>query len=150
MKTICHQNNLNFISADDTLFRKDVRDHVHDHSNNSPSTEVQISLNYDTTLTDYNFLQFDYIVDTSKQTIHEVHEGKLKLEKKRINYLLSQLRRGTEQLLFSFLLPSTLSTTSNIVDLQKLVTTGKINFKKKPVTILLFRMHEAPKEASLC
>ena len=40
MKTICHLNNLNFISADDTLFRKDVRDHVHDHSNTSPSTEV--------------------------------------------------------------------------------------------------------------
>ena len=40
MKTICHWNNLNLISADDTLFRKDVRDHVHDHSNTSPSTEV--------------------------------------------------------------------------------------------------------------
>ena len=40
MKTICHLNNLNFISADDTLFRKDVRDHVHDQSNTSPSTEV--------------------------------------------------------------------------------------------------------------
>ena len=38
MKPICHSNNLNFILADDTLFRKDVRDH--DHSNNSPSTEV--------------------------------------------------------------------------------------------------------------
>ena len=38
MKPICHSYNLNFILADDTLFRKDVRDH--DHSNNSPSTEV--------------------------------------------------------------------------------------------------------------
>ena len=63
-------------------------------------------------------------MDTDKQTIQEVHEVKPKLGKKRINYLLSQLRRGTEQLLFSFLLPSTLSTTNNIVDLQKLVTTG--------------------------
>ena len=81
-------------------------------------------------LTDLYYLQFDYIVDTNKQTIHEVHEGKPKLTKKRINYLLSQLRRGTEQLLFSFLLPSTLSTTSNIVDLQKLVTTGNLFLNK--------------------
>ena len=45
-------------------------------------------------------------------------------EKKKLNKILFQLRRGTEQLLFSFLLPSTLSTTSNIMDLQKLVTSG--------------------------
>ena len=31
---------------------------------------------------------------------------------------------GTEQLLFSFMVPSTLSTTSNILELQKLVSTG--------------------------
>ena len=81
-------------------------------------------------ITGYAFIQIDYIVDTDKQTIHEVHEVKPKLGKKRINYLLSQLRRGTEQLLFSFLLPSTLSTTSNIVDLQKLVTTGNLFLNK--------------------
>ena len=129
MKTICHLNNLNFISADDTLFRKDVRDHVHDQSNTSPITEVN-SFHEISFLTVLYLLQFDYIVDTNKQTIHEVHEGKPKLTKKRIDYLLSQLRRGTEQLLFSFLLPSTLSTTSNIVDLQKLVTTGNLFLNK--------------------
>ena len=90
-------------------------------------------------------------MDTDKKTIHEVHEVKPKPGKKRFNYLLSQLRRGTEQLLFSFLLPSTLSTTSNIVDLQKLVTTGililsfSLNYNH-----LILRMHEATKKASFC
>ena len=86
---------------------------------------------------EYAFIQIDYIVDTDKQTIHEVHEVKPKLGKKRINYLLSQLRRGTEQLLFSFLLPSTLSTTSNIVDLQKLVTTGTITLSFSYIYIIV-------------
>ena len=34
MKTICHLNNLTLVLGDDTIFRKDVKDHV--NSNVSP------------------------------------------------------------------------------------------------------------------
>ena len=51
--------------------------------------------------------------------------------KKEIHNLLDQLISGTEQLLFSFMVPSTLSTTSNILEIQKLVSSGCSKLQRK-------------------
>ena len=67
--------------------------------------------------------QIDYVGDTSTHSV--LKSGDYQEDQRlKMKTLLSQLERGTEQLLFSFLLPSTLSTTNNIIDLQRLVTTG--------------------------
>ena len=50
---------------------------------------------------------------------------------KEIHNLLDQLISGTEQLLFSFMVPSTLSTTSNILEIQKLVSSGCSKLQRK-------------------
>ena len=44
---------------------------------------------------------------------------------------MDQLISGTEQLLFSFMVPSTLSTTSNILEIQKLVSSGCNKLQRK-------------------
>ena len=41
-----------------------------------------------------------------------------------IQAILEDLMKGTEQLLFSFIVPSTFCSTDNIVELQKSVTQG--------------------------
>ena len=45
-----------------------------------------------------------------------------------IQAILEDLMKGTEQLLFSFIVPSTFCSTDNIVELQKLVTQGGFLF----------------------
>ena len=48
----------------------------------------------------------------------------LMLQDSNIQAILEDLMKGTEQLLFSFIVPSTFCSTDNIVELQKLVTQG--------------------------
>ena len=48
----------------------------------------------------------------------------LLLQDTNIQAILEDLMKGTEQLLFSFIVPSTFCSTDNIVELQKLVTQG--------------------------
>ena len=49
----------------------------------------------------------------------------LLLQDSNIQAILEDLMKGTEQLLFSFIVPSTFCSTDNIVELQKLVTQGE-------------------------
>jgi len=78
--------------------------------------------------TDEPLFRNDFENPDSTDVLPRNNRGK---DKKELHLLLSQLTRGTEQLLFSFLLPSTLSTTSNIVDLQNLVTSGCSKLQRK-------------------
>jgi hypothetical protein len=82
----------------------------------------------------------DFVVDTKANTVTRNHPNvsslydppksleDLRLSNKahqaHAKKILSDLLKGTEQLLFSFVVPSTFCSTDNIMELQKLVTEG--------------------------
>ena len=106
----------------------------------TPDTLYRIDFKNQLQESDGNQHEVDYVVDTKANTVTRNHPNvsslydppksleDLRLRNKEhqqhAKKILSDLLKGTEQLLFSFVVPSTFCSTDNIMELQKLVTQG--------------------------
>ena len=96
--------------------------HIHDRSVKTTEPSYGDTL-YRIDFKDQLGENVDYVVNT---------EAAITVSEEEFNRTVGQLLTGAEQLLFSFVVPSSLSTTANIAELQRLVTTGiRLELKRR-------------------
>jgi len=113
----------------------------------TPNTLYRIDVKNQLQESDGNHHEVDYVVDTKANTVTRNHPNvsslydppksledlrlRNKAHQQHAKKILSDLLKGTEQLLFSFVVPSTFCSTDNIMELQKLVTQGCDKLQRK-------------------
>ena len=107
----------------DTLYRIDLKNQLQDDKAAQHDVDYVVDTKAKTVTRTYKNVSNIYDPPTSLEDLRLSNKAHQQHAKK----ILSDLLKGTEQLLFSFVVPSTFCSTDNIMELQKLVTQGNIS-----------------------
>ena len=105
----------------DTLYRIDLKNQVQDEK---VQHDVDFVVNTKAKTVTRHHKNMSKLYETPK-SLEDLHLMK-KANQQHSKKILADLLKGTEQLLFSFVVPATFVSTDNIIELQTLVTQGNL------------------------